>query len=663
MGTQRVSRRRRQNLRRPIALLLLGGLVSCSPIIGDGNQGGAPASHTGSAPASNGPRNTPTPGNSSGQPTSATSDAKGRAPASFTPDTQPAGGQEAPAGNGDPAGSDDSPRAAQPVGSQEVPADNGNPAGSGDGPEPRAPENPALPTTENPATTPGDPAGPAIRPRQTGPAPGTNHAGSISVEGINRVGHTFSAKLTDPDGVPDGAVTYQWHEFYGALVGTGETIYLTKDLVGMQVQVTAEYTDNAGNWESITSRFSGAIVDDAAGGTGQGITSPAEDAPRISLSGPTSVPEDETATYTVTLDRPMNTDVSADIRIDYETSDPGDAGIRWDSQRVVVEAGQTSATFYVDTTADGIVEGDETYRVSISNAVVGTVNAAGVNPIEPGAAAQSVFMLSYKHPLAQVNTTNLCDYWKAIHAAGSDKIPYVLIMADASPNATVDPGYVFALKKNVELGFKNIVYVRTNQQTRDIAEVKANAEQFIRLYGEDRIQGFYFDEISSRNNAATAYLAELYNYVKEKYPDKLVVANPGTHITDAIAPYADIFMTNEGSADEYLNHYRAPFSAFESDPANSHRIMHTIYEAKPGDYQRIIDLSRSRNAGWVFITTDTTAGDGRPYNDLATGFPGLVDAINDHGTPADPFRNGTLPVLTGANIGVRSVRTTITSGR
>ena len=55
MGTQRVSRRRRQNLRRPIALLLLGGLVSCSPIIGDGNQGGAPAFHIGSAPASNGP--------------------------------------------------------------------------------------------------------------------------------------------------------------------------------------------------------------------------------------------------------------------------------------------------------------------------------------------------------------------------------------------------------------------------------------------------------------------------------------------------------------------------------------------------------------------------------------------------------------------------------
>ena len=218
------------------------------------------------------------------------------------------------------------------------------------------------------------------------------------------------------------------------------------------------------------------------------------------------------------------------------------------------------------------------------------------------------------------------------------------------------------LKKNAELGFKTVAYIRTIHQTRPIAEVKAAMAKFIELYGADKIHGFYFDEISSRNNGATAYMAELYNYTKSTYGNKLVVANPGTHITDAIAPYADIFMTNEGTADEYINNYKTAYSAFENDPANSHRIFHTIYAAKASDYQKIINLSRQRNAGWVFITTDSTIPDGRPYNDLAANFSALVDNVNNlNRQPFDPNRNTTQPLLTGAIIASADVKTTITA--
>ena len=253
------------------------------------------------------------------------------------------------------------------------------------------------------------------------------------------------------------------------------------------------------------------------------------------------------------------------------------------------------------------------------------------------------------------------NYWKAV-TAGSSKIPYTLIMADGGPDAKLDPGYVRLLKKNAELGFKTVAYIRTVQQTRPIAEVKAAMAKFIELYGADKIHGFYFDEVSSRNNGATAYMAELYNYTKNTYGNKLVVANPGTHITDAIAPYADIFMTNEGTADEYINNYKTAYSAFENDPANSHRIFHTIYTAKASDYQKIINLSRQRNAGWVFITTDSTIPDGRPYNDLAKNFPSLVDSVNNLGRqPLDPNRATEQPLLSGAIINESSVTTTILS--
>ena len=491
-------------------------------------------------------------------------------------------------------------------------------------------------------------------------AASNNIPGNITIEGINRVGQAFTARITDSDGVPESGITYRWYEFYGKFLGTGKTLVQTKDHLGMQVIVQASYIDKKGHKESVTSKFSGSVINDLNGGTGAGIISPISTAPKITLHGPVSVKEGETAVYTATLDKATNTDVSADIKITHNTSNPNNLNIRWDSQRVVIKAGETSAKFYIDTNAGTGGKG-KTYTVSLSNAVAGMVNKTNTSTYT-AVNAQSVFMLSYVYPLAEAGGSEFSDYWKAVHAAGSSKIPYTLIMADGSPDAKLDPGYVRLLKKNAELGFKTVAYIRTVQQTRPIAEVKAAMAKFIELYGTDKIHGFYFDEISSRNNGATAYMAELYNYTKSTYGNKLVVANPGTHITDAIAPYADIFMTNEGTADEYINNYKTAYSAFEKDPANSHRIFHTIYAAKASDYQKIINLSRQRNAGWVFITTDSTIPDGRPYNDLAANFPALVDNVNNLSRrPFDPNRNTTQPLLTGAIIASADAKTTITA--
>ncbi|WP_298645103.1 spherulation-specific family 4 protein, partial [uncultured Cardiobacterium sp.] len=487
-----------------------------------------------------------------------------------------------------------------------------------------------------------------------------NHEGTIRVEGTNRVGYTFTAVIDDADGVPKDGVTYEWYEFYGKHLGSGKTITLTEEQVGMQLQVKASYTDNAGHHEDITSRFSGTVLPDHGGGTGAGINPPAADAPHVTLSGADTVKEGDTIIYTVSLDKPVDKDVSVDIKIRHGSTTVDDVGVRWGMQRATIKAGETSTRIWVDTAKDGEAEGNETYTLTISDAVYGTVYAPNVKPIEDKVSAQSVFMLSYKYPLAQPNTDIYSDYWQAVHKAGSKKIPYVLVTPDAKPDAILDPGYVKVIAKNIELGFKNVVYVRTIQQTRDLAEVKAEIEKYFELYGKDNIHGIYLDEINPHSNAAVAYLAELYNYIKSQYGNKLVVANPGIHITDAIAPYADLFMLNESTADDYINHYENPTSAFENDPANAHRIMHTIYDASAADYDRIIELTRSRNAGWVYLTTDSTHPDGRPYNDLPQDFGQLVDHINDLGaTPADPNRSGTLPVLNGAYIDNAGVETTI----
>ena len=76
-------------------------------------------------------------------------------------------------------------------------------------------------------------------------------------------------------------------------------------------------------------------------------------------------------------------------------------------------------------------------------------------------------------------------------------------------------------------------------------------------------------------------MSKIYNYVKSKLPNKIVMGNPGKQINDGIAPYADIFVTSEISADEYINRYTKPESEFENNSKNAKHIMHIVYGAKP----------------------------------------------------------------------------------
>ena len=153
-----------------------------------------------------------------------------------------------------------------------------------------------------------------------GNAASNNNHGSVTIDGINRVGQIFTAHITDADGVPESGITYRWYEFYGKFLGTGKTLVQTRDHLGMQVIVQASYIDKKGHKESVTSKFSGSVINDLNGGTGAGIISPISTAPKITLHGPASVKEGEAAVYTATLDKTANTDVSADIRITHNTT-------------------------------------------------------------------------------------------------------------------------------------------------------------------------------------------------------------------------------------------------------------------------------------------------------------------------------------------------------
>ncbi|MGT2928755.1 spherulation-specific family 4 protein [Streptococcus dentasini] len=226
------------------------------------------------------------------------------------------------------------------------------------------------------------------------------------------------------------------------------------------------------------------------------------------------------------------------------------------------------------------------------------------------------------------------DFWTRIENVGGDQIPYVIVNPAGGPGPKIDEAYQKHIANNINRGIKNVAYVPTGFFNRPSTDVLNDVDRYAEFYGEDNLAGIFFDEASYGGNASDApKMAEYYQYVKQNYPDMIVMANAGRSITDEIAPYADIWLTSEVSADTYINNFYQPISQFEADPANANRIYHVIYAVDPSQYDDIIALSRARNAGWVMITDDVK---NNPYDRLPTDFENLVARINSENQTDNP---------------------------
>ena len=95
----------------------------------------------------------------------------------------------------------------------------------------------------------------------------------------------------------------------------------------------------------------------------------------MSLHGSPSAEEGATATFMVILSGPSDEDIS----VEWETRQAGDALAQGETAKpgddytvatgtVAITAGNTNATFTVDTTEDTLAEGDETFRVTLDKA-------------------------------------------------------------------------------------------------------------------------------------------------------------------------------------------------------------------------------------------------------------------------------------------------------
>ena len=94
-----------------------------------------------------------------------------------------------------------------------------------------------------------------LTPVDTGAPGGSNTAGVAAISGVAMAGKTLTAFVVDPDGVPAGAVSYQWltssdGSTWTAAAGVGNTFVLPDDAAGLMVKVAAVYTDTQGAAEA-----------------------------------------------------------------------------------------------------------------------------------------------------------------------------------------------------------------------------------------------------------------------------------------------------------------------------------------------------------------------------------------------------------------------------
>ena len=204
-------------------------------------------------------------------------------------------------------------------------------------------------------------------------------------------------------------------------------------------------------------------------------------------------------------------------------------------------------------------------------------------------------------------------------------VPYVIINPENGPSDKAEYEYIVQIRKNKEMGIKNLGYVTTDEYTKSIKKVTSEIDKYIQFYGSNNISGFFIDEISSGTNPLEVdYMAQIYNHIKNKYPNSIVVANPGGTITDAMSKYSDLWLTSEQSADNYINHWTPRTYNFENDPKNANRIVHVIHSAMPEQYETLLKLSKERNAGFIMIATDIPNVPGN----LPQNFENLILSVN-----------------------------------
>ena len=228
-------------------------------------------------------------------------------------------------------------------------------------------------------------------------------------------------------------------------------------------------------------------------------------------------------------------------------------------------------------------------------------------------------------------------YWDTLQKS-SDVVAYAILNHNNGEFTSPDANYTRLFKENTQKGLKNIAYVHLSYGERSVDDVLKDVDHYLAFYGRENIKGIFLDETETWTQKGRDQLHSVYQKLKAKDKDLVIVANRGTTVADSSYQDADIFCTYEGSAKDYLTNYRKDVSTWESDASKAKKAMHIIYEANPNDYGKLLAKAKERHVPYVFITSDGSLSYHKTtdyFDELPTQFNQLASLYRTSNKPAE----------------------------
>ena len=187
-------------------------------------------------------------------------------------------------------------------------------------------------------------------------------------------------------------------------------------------------------------------------------------------------------------------------------------------------------------------------------------------------------------------------------------------------------GYVYTKYANTKL---DSVRNPTGAFDRMIDSVKADIDRYYSLY--PNLDGIFLDEVTTDCFHAQSYYKPIYDYIRSTHPGATVIVNPGTAVQSCYLNVANIVVTFESTFANYQNAWYTSDRGWET-PANSARIWHIVHTASLSEWSTALTLSRSRSAGYIYVTNLTSDPNINTYGALPPYFQAEAANVKAYGT-------------------------------
>ena len=170
-----------------------------------------------------------------------------------------------------------------------------------------------------------------------------------------------------------------------------------------------------------------------------------------------------------------------------------------------------------------------------------------------------------------------------------------VVNVDSGPGTAMTASFATMVAQAQAAGLHLFGYVDTAYGSRPVGDVLADIDRYHNWYGIDRV---FLDQVPS-DCSHSAYFSGLYNTVHARSAGQ-VILNPGTNPMECEVAVSDVIVNFEGTAASYLSWSPAAWVA--NYPAS--HFWHLVYGTPSAVTSDVVMQSRSRNAGFLFVTDD-----------------------------------------------------------